>query len=77
MQNIYIGTIHLKGLAEGQQGDNKGPLLSHLYLAVFSAGQLQSDLTPVHLEYFAKGQAHDDDVKLIAAFCIYLQRIYN
>lgn len=40
-----ISTIRSKGLAEGQQGDNKGPLLSHLYSPVFSAGQLQCNLT--------------------------------
>lgn len=72
VQKICISTICSKGLADGQQGDNKGPLLSHLYLPVFSAGQLQCNLTSVHLEDFAKGQTHADDVRLTAAFCIYL-----
>lgn len=64
-------------LAEGQHGDNKGPLLSHLYLPVFSAGQLQCNLTSLHLEDFAQGHMLMMSGSLLHFAYIYCENITN
>lgn len=57
-------------LTEGQLGDNsqlRAPLWPFVRACVFSAGQLQCNLTSVHLESFTEGIHRHRDVRLATA----------